>query len=94
MTFSNFFELINNLNQDFQFYLKINNQEYPLSKITVAHNCYLAQTGKRAMSKKQIVKLFGKMHNRNSTFKMFINQKEYPIYGLHLSIGNKKASLM
>lgn len=51
MTFSNFLELINNLNQDFQFYLKFNEKELPLSKITVAHNVYLALPGQRAITK-------------------------------------------
>lgn len=94
MTFSNFLELIDNLNQDLHFYVRINNQNYPLSKITAGHDEFLAIPGQRSMTKKQIVQLFGKMHQRGIT--LWIKQKSdrIPVYGVQISIDNGTATLM
>lgn len=94
MTFSNFLELISNLNQDLNFYLRINGKDYPLSKITVNHQQFLAFPGQRSMTKKQIVQLFGKMHNRGLTLLISHQNRKIPVYGLQISIDKGTATLM
>lgn len=94
MTFSNFLELIDNLNQELTFYLRINSTDYPLSKITVAHDEFLAIPGTRAMTKKQIVQLFGKMHQRGLTLWIDNHGQKIPVYGVQISIEAGTATLM
>ena len=94
MTFNNFLELIKNLNQDTNFYLLINDQKKPLSKITVAHDEFLALPGHRGMSKKQIIKLFGQMDNRSLTLWIYFQNKRIPVYGLQISNKESFATLM
>lgn len=94
MTFSNFLELIDNLNENLHFYIRIEQQTFPLSKITVAHNEFLANPGKRSMTKKQIVQLFGKMHQRGLTLRIDNDGQKLPVYGLQISIEKATATLM
>lgn len=94
MTFNNFLEIINNLNQELAFYVKINDQSYPLSRITVAHDAFYAFPGKRSMKKKQIIDLFGKMHNRGLSLWIKNKDDKIPVYGVQISIEKGTATLM
>lgn len=94
MTFNNFLQLIDNINQDFYFYVRVNEKDLPLSKITVSSNDFLAYPGKHAVTKRKIVKLFKNMHNRGLSLYIFYHNQRIPVYGIQISIENISVTLM
>lgn len=94
MTFNNFLQLIDNINQDFYFYVRVNEKDLPLSKITVSSDGFLAYPGKQAVTKRKIIKLFKNMHNRGLSLFIFYNNQRIPVYGIQISIENTSVTLM
>lgn len=89
MKMNNFIQLINNLNQDFSFYLQIEEKKYPLSKVTFTANECLLNPGKRVMTKKALFKLIRKIHHRDIAIYIIKNNKKLPVYGIQVVIDQK-----
>lgn len=94
MTLKNFLQLIDNINQDFYLYIRIDGKNLPLSKITVSSGEALAQTGKKPMKKHKIFKLFKKMHDHGTPLYIFYENNKFPVYGIQTSIENSSIILM
>lgn len=89
MKLNNFIQLINNLNQDFSVYLQINDQKYPLAKVTLTADECLLNPGTRIMTKKALFNLIRKIHHRDITIFMIKDNKKLPVYGVQVVIDQK-----
>lgn len=94
MTFNNFLQLIDNINQDFQIFCQIQDKNLPISKITVSANDFLAIPGQKAITKRKIIRLFNKMHNRGLSLFIFYQDKKMPVYGIQISLEKSQIILM
>lgn len=94
MRLTDLLQLIDDLNINTTFYLKIDNQILSWSKLTIANNRCLLSPGKNAMTKKKLVKLVGHMHSRGIPLVIINKDQEIPIFGLQIKEETGSAVLM
>lgn len=93
MTLTNLLQLTNDLNPNFQIYLRTNNEDLPLTKLKIKTNeCYLI-TGKKALTIKHLQKLAKNLHHRGIPLKILLDE-EIPVYGVQISIENSTITLI
>ncbi|WP_308556798.1 hypothetical protein [uncultured Lactobacillus sp.] len=94
MRLTDLLQLIDDLNLNTQFYLKIDGKTMPWSKLTLAGEQCLLYPGKKALTKAKIVNLVGKMHSRGIPLIAVVNNQEYPLFGLQIVDDSPKAILL
>ncbi|WP_304230628.1 hypothetical protein [Lactobacillus kitasatonis] len=94
MRLTDLLQLIDDLNINTSFYLKIAGKTMPWGKLTLAGEKCLLYPGSKALTKKKIVKLVGKMHGRGIPLIAIGNNQEYPLFGLQIVEDERKAILL
>ncbi|MGN1272103.1 MAG: hypothetical protein ACI4T3_03085 [Lactobacillus sp.] len=94
MRLTDLLQLIDDLNLNTQFYLKIAGETMPWSKLTLAGEKCLLYPGEKALTKAKIVNLVGKMHSRGIPLIAVVNDQEYPLFGLQIVDDSPKAILL
>ncbi|RVU71313.1 MULTISPECIES: hypothetical protein [Lactobacillus] len=94
MKLPDFLQMISNLNPETTFFIKNKDQILPLAKITLTANECLFLPGKKAMTQQKIIALLKKIHHRHLSIYLLIDQQQYPIYGLHLTLEKGQATVM
>lgn len=84
MRLTDLLQLIDDLNINTAFYLQIDDQLLPWSKLTLAGDKCLLYPGKKPLTKIRLIKLVGRMHGRGIPLLAVVNDQEYPIFGLQI----------
>lgn len=94
MTLTNLLQLINDLNPNYEIYLRIKNQDYPLAKIKVgANNCQLLG-GKSALNIRQLIQLVKNLHRRGIPLQIINDEKSTSVYGIQISLEKFRITLI
>lgn len=94
MRLTDLLQLINDLNINTTFYLKINDKIVPWGKLTLVDGRCLLYPGEKAMTKAKLIRLVGHMHNRGIPLSMAVDQQERHIFGLQIKEDNNQIILM
>lgn len=94
MRLTDLLQLINDLNTNTKFYLKINEQILPWGKLTLENDKCLLYPGKIAMTKNKLIKLVAHIHGRGIPLRVKVNEQEIPLFGLQIREDSRTAVLM
>lgn len=94
MKLTNLLQLINNLNQNINFFVQINDTRLPLSKITITNTECLIYPGKKALTKAQILSLIKNLHHKGISLKIVDKEKRIPIYGIQINLEKSIVTLV
>ena len=94
MRLTDLLQLINDLNINTTFYLKIDAKVVPRGKLTLVDGHCLLYPGEKAMTKAKLIRLVGHMHNRGIPLLIAVDQEEHHIFGLQIKEDNNQIVLM
>ncbi|KRL21123.1 hypothetical protein [Lactobacillus gallinarum] len=94
MRLTDLLQLINDLNINTTFYLKIDDKVVPWGKLTLVDGRCLLYPGEKAMTKAKLIRLVGHMHNRGIPLLIAVDQEEHHIFGLQIKEDNNQIVLM
>ena len=94
MRLTDLLQLINDLNINTTFYLKIDDKVVPWGKLTLVDGHCLLYRGEKAMTKTKLSRLVGHMHNRGIPLLIAVDQEEHHIFGLQIKEDNNQIVLM
>lgn len=94
MRLYNLIEFLNNLNENTELFLRLNGQDYPMSKIAITTNECLLYPGNRPMTKKRMYKMIKNLHRHTSYIWMMNGDEKTETYGIQISIEKHRAILM
>lgn len=94
MRLTDLLQLINDLNINTTFYLKIDDIVVPWGKLTLVDSHCLLYPGEKAMTKAKLIRLVGHMHNRGIPLLIAVDQEEHHIFGLQIKEDNNQIVLM
>lgn len=94
MRLTDLLQLINDLNINTTFYLKIDDKVVPWGKLTLVDAHCLLYPGEKAMTKTKLIRLVGHMHNRGIPLLIAVDQEEHHIFGLQIKEDNNQIVLM
>ena len=94
MRLTDLLQLINDLNINTTFYLKIDNKVVPWGKLTLVDGHCLLYPGEKAMTKAKLIRLVGLLHNRGIPLLIAVDQEEHHIFGLQIKEDNNQIVLM
>lgn len=86
-------QLINDLNSNFEIYLRFNKQDLPLTKIKVGiDNCQLLP-GAKALTIAQFIHLVKNLRHRGIPLQIIASKKAIPVYGVQISIKKSRITI-
>ena len=94
MRLTDLLQLINDLNINTTFYLKIDDKVGPWGKLTLVAGHCLRYPGENAMTTTKLIRLVGHMHNRGIPLLIAVDQEEHHIFGLQIKEDNNQIVLM
>lgn len=94
MRLTDLLQLINDLNTNTNFYLKVNDQILPWGKLTIENDRCLLYPGQNAMTKSKLIKLVGRIHGRGIPLVVIANDQEIPLFGLQIRENTGSVVLM
>ena len=94
MRLTDLLQLINDLNINTTFYLKIDDKVVPWGKLTLVDGHSLLYPGEKAMTKANLIRLVGHMNNRGIPLLIAVDQEEHHIFGLQIKEDNNQIVLM
>lgn len=94
MRLYNLIEFLNNLNENTELFLRMHEQDYPLSKILITADECLLIPGKQAMTKKRMYKMIKNLHRHTAYIWMINGEEKIEAYGIQISIEDHSATLL
>lgn len=86
-------QLINDLNSNFEIYLRFNEQDLPLAKIKVGIDHCQLLPGQTALTIDQVIHLVKNLRHRGIPLQIIDSKKVIPVYGVQISIKKSRITI-